>query len=210
MSRKTTRSVKRSNKKVAAKKNGKKAPVAGANGHSRRGAGVRIAPSLLAANFALLRDQVKPLKGLSVNWLHLDIMDGHFVPNISFGPDVVRDIREIEPSLYFDVHLMIDNPRSYVKQFVDAGAQNITFHVEAAGDDTANLLKYIRRHDCHAGICIKPRTKVDAIVDVLKYADLVLVMTVEPGFGGQELIPSTLNKVRELALIREEDRKSVV
>lgn len=172
--------------------------------HTRRGCGVRIAPSLLAADFTNLQDSLRPLKSLSLSWLHLDIMDGHFVPNISFGPDVVRQLRPLDESLYFDVHLMISEPRKYVREFIDAGAQNITFHVEAAGEDTANLLKYIRRHKCQAGVSIKPRTSVSQIRDVLTYADLVLVMTVEPGFGGQSLIPSTLNKVRELVLLREE------
>lgn len=173
-------------------------------GKPRRGTAVRIAPSLLAADFANLEGSIKPLKDLSLSWLHLDIMDGAFVPNISFGPDIVRQIRPIDPSLYFDVHLMINDPRAYVKAFCEAGAQNITFHVEAAGDDTANLLKYIRRQGCHSGVSIKPKTCVSSIKDVLQFADLVLVMTVEPGFGGQKLIPQTLNKVRELVLLREE------
>jgi len=171
---------------------------------SRRGQGVRLAPSLLAADFSKLESAIKPLNSLRINWLHLDIMDGHFVPNISFGPDVVRLIRPVDPKLYFDVHLMIEDPRTYVKQFVEAGAQNITFHVEAAKEDSANLLKYIRRQKIHSGISIKPKTPVSEIIDILKFADIVLVMTVEPGFGGQKLIPSTLNKVRELFNLREE------
>jgi ribulose-phosphate 3-epimerase len=165
---------------------------------------VRIAPSLLAANFANLGDSIRPLKALSLNWLHLDIMDGIFVPNISFGPGVVRQIRAIDESMYFDAHLMIAEPRRYVKEFLEAGAQGVTFHVEAAGDDTGPLLRYIRRQGAHAGISIKPRTKVAEIREYLPFADLVLVMTVEPGFGGQKLIPSTLNKVRELVHLREE------
>jgi len=171
---------------------------------SRRGTGVRIAPSLLAANFANLSEAIRPLRSLSLNWLHLDIMDGVFVPNISFGADVVRQIRQLDESLFFDVHLMITEPRRYVKDFLEAGAQGITFHVEAAGDDSGPLLRYIRRHRAHSGISIKPRTKVSEIRDHLPFADLVLVMTVEPGFGGQKLIPATLNKVRELVHLREE------
>ncbi|MDK2973600.1 MAG: ribulose-phosphate 3-epimerase [Candidatus Sumerlaeota bacterium] len=179
------------------------------NGHSakkcsRRGTGVRIAPSLLAADFTDLRSSIRPLTPLSVKWLHLDVMDGNFVPNISFGPGVISQARTIDSSLYFDTHLMIADPRKYVKDFVDAGSQNLTFHVEAAGDDSANLLKYIRRQNCHAGISLKPKTALSAIENYLPYADLVLVMTVEPGFGGQALIPSTLNKVRQLVLLREE------
>lgn len=165
---------------------------------------MRIAPSLLAANFGSLADCIRPLKSLSIQWLHLDIMDGNFVPNISFGPGVVRSIRDIDKTLYFDVHLMIADPRRYAKDFIDAGAQNITFHVEAAGDDSAALLKHLRRLGVNAGISIKPKTRVSEIKDLLPFADLVLVMTVEPGFGGQKLIPNTLNKVRELVLLREE------
>jgi ribulose-phosphate 3-epimerase len=165
---------------------------------------VRLAPSLLAADFANLEACIKPLKPLSISWLHLDIMDGQFVPNISFGPGIVKAVRAIEHSLYFDTHLMIADPRRYVRDFIEAGSQNITFHVEAAGEDSVNLLKYIRRHKVDAGISIKPKTKVAAIHECLPHADLVLVMTVEPGFGGQALIPATLNKVRELALLREE------
>ncbi len=172
--------------------------------HSRRGAGVRLAPSLLAADFTNLASSIKPLKALSISWLHLDIMDGNFVPNISFGPSVVRQVRDVDSSLYFDCHLMIADPRKYAKEFIEAGVQNLTFHAEAAGDDTAALLKYIRRLKCGAGVSIKPRTKVSEIREVLEFADLVLVMTVEPGFGGQKLIPATLNKVRELVLLREE------
>lgn len=171
---------------------------------TRRGKGVHLAPSLLAADFSKLEDCIKPLKSICVNWLHLDIMDGHFVPNISFGPAVVKQLRPIDTSLYFDVHLMISDPRSYVKQFCEAGADNITFHVEAAGEDSLNLLKYIRRQKVHAGISIKPKTQVSEIKELLRFADLVLVMTVEPGFGGQALIPSTLNKVRELNILRDE------
>ncbi|MGF1572867.1 MAG: ribulose-phosphate 3-epimerase [Sumerlaeia bacterium] len=171
---------------------------------TRRGKGVHLAPSLLAADFSRLEDCVKPLKSLCVNWLHLDIMDGNFVPNISFGPAVVKQLRPIDANLYFDVHLMIADPRAYIKPFCDAGADNITFHVEAAGEDSMNLLRYIRRQKIHAGISIKPKTPVSDIKELLKFADLVLVMTVEPGFGGQALIPSTLNKVRELSIIREE------
>ena len=165
---------------------------------------MRIAPSLLAADFLRLEECIKPLRDLSLGWLHLDIMDGVFVPNISFGPDIVKQARKVDPALYFDVHLMIQNPRQYVKDFCEAGAQNITFHVEAAGEDTGNLLKYIRRQGCQCGVSIKPKTPVSAIHEVLPFCDLVLVMTVEPGFGGQKLIPHTLNKVRELVLLREE------
>ncbi|MEQ8818674.1 MAG: ribulose-phosphate 3-epimerase [Sumerlaeia bacterium] len=180
-------------------------PAKGNGSVSRRGTGVRIAPSLLAADFSCLEDAVKPLKGLSVRWLHLDVMDGHFVPNISFGPAVIGNIRPLDPNLFFDVHLMISEPRRYFERFVEAGANHITFHVEAAGrDESPRLLRDIKAAGVQAGISIKPDTPVSAIRDCLPDADMVLVMTVEPGFGGQRLIPHTLNKVRELVLLREE------
>lgn len=170
---------------------------------TRRGAGVRLAPSLLAADFRNLRPAIEALRPLSISWLHLDIMDGHFVPNISFGPGLVKSIRSIDPNLYFDCHLMVSEPHNFVESFLEAGVQNITFHQEAAGDRSADLLRQIADMDCHAGISIKPKTPVSALDGLLELADLVLVMTVEPGFGGQKLIPATLNKVRELVLLRE-------
>jgi ribulose-phosphate 3-epimerase len=169
-----------------------------------RGRGVHIAPSLLAANFANLGGCLSAARQANLRWIHLDIMDGHFVPNLTFGPPVVESLRRAEPSLFFDVHLMVADPKAYIKPFVEAGAQLITFHVEAAGEDSANLLRTIRRHGLQAGISIRPKTPVSAIEPYLDLADLVLVMTVEPGFGGQKLIPSTVNKVRELCLLREE------
>ncbi len=165
---------------------------------------MHIAPSLLSADFANLRVELQNVRQAGLRWIHLDIMDGHFVPNISFGPPVVQSIRSISRELFFDVHLMIEDPRAYVKEFTSAGAQLVTFHVEAAGEDTTNLLRYIRRQGAQAGLSLRPRTRVSEIEPYIDQADLILVMTVEPGFGGQKLIPGTLNKVRELNLLREE------
>jgi ribulose-phosphate 3-epimerase len=194
-------SIKHSKKK-APSSNGAKAPRP--EGALRRGVGVHIAPSLLAADFADLRGAMRSLKAASIRWLHLDVMDGHFVQNLTMGVPVLKSIAADSPDFYFDVHLMIDQPRAFVRPFADAGAKLITFHVEAAGDDSVNLLKHIRRIGVHSGISVRPKTPISAIRDCLPYADLVLIMTVEPGFGGQKLMPETLNKVRELVHLRDE------
>lgn len=169
-----------------------------------RGRGVHIAPSLLAADFADLKGDLGCMRQAGCRWLHLDMMDGHFVPNLSFGPLVAESIRPVSKELFFDCHLMVTDPRNYIKPLMTIGTQLITFHVEAAGEDSLNLLRYIRRQGIQAGISVKPKTPVSDLVPYLSSADLVLVMTVEPGFGGQKLIPSTLNKVRELVHLREE------
>jgi ribulose-phosphate 3-epimerase len=168
-----------------------------------RGRGVHIAPSILSADFADLKNSLLTVKKAGCRWIHLDIMDGHFVPNLTMGPVVVQSIRSVSKQLFFDVHLMITDPRDYIKAFVEAGAQLITFHYEAAGDDSLNLLKYIHRQGIQAGISIKPRTPVEKIEPLIHLTDLVLIMSVEPGFGGQKLIPHTMNKVRELVHLRE-------
>ena len=160
---------------------------------------IQISPSILAADFAYLGEAVLKAEEARVDMLHIDVMDGHFVPNISFGPSVVRSLRKIS-DLFFDVHLMISEPERYVEQFAQAGADLITFHYEAT-DSPAELLRHIRSLGKKAGISIKPNTDVQVLEDILDETDLVLVMTVEPGFGGQALIPSTLDKVEQLRTI---------
>ncbi len=155
-----------------------------------------IAPSLLAADFSDLKGEIKRIEEAGANYLHLDVMDGHFVPNISFGAGVVADIRK-HTQLIFDVHLMISDPLKYVDSFIKAGADIITFHYECT-DAPMEMLKAIQAKHIPCGISISPKTPVDAVLPFVGEADMILVMTVEPGFGGQSFMPECLDKVRVL------------
>ncbi len=171
-----------------------------------RGSAVLIAPSLLSADFSHLAGELRLVERAGCHWIHLDIMDGHFVPNLTFGPPVVNALRGVGRKLFFDAHLMVENPRQYIRPFADAGVQLLTVHQEACADQTAAVLRAIRKAGLQSGVSIRPRTPVSVLEDCLDSADLVLIMSVEPGFGGQRLIPSTLNKVRQLVLERERRR----
>lgn len=157
-----------------------------------------ISPSLLAADFKNLAADIKRISDAGANYLHLDIMDGHFVPNISFGPGLVASIRSTT-KLIFDVHLMVTDPQKYAPEFIKAGADIITFHYESTSDPRA-LLQYLRDREVKTGISISPNTPAEVLYPFIEegLCDMVLVMTVEPGFGGQKLIPSTLDKVRAI------------
>jgi ribulose-phosphate 3-epimerase len=161
---------------------------------------IELAPSILSADFAHLADNVQAVADGGATILHVDVMDGHFVPNITIGPPVVASLRKVT-RLPLDVHLMIENPDQFIPAFVDAGADWISVHQEAC-IHLHRTLELIRSHGMNVGVVINPATPVETLTEVLDMVDHVLVMSVNPGFGGQSFIPFTLDKVRKLALMR--------
>jgi len=154
---------------------------------------VLVAPSILSADFSKLGEEIKAVEEAGADWLHIDVMDGHFVPNITIGPVVVKSIRPVT-DLTFDVHLMIEEPAKYVDAFADAGADIITVHAECNGlEETVALIK----KKCRAGVALKPSTSLDSVKDIVDDIDMLLVMTVNPGFGGQKFMSSVLPKIEE-------------
>jgi ribulose-phosphate 3-epimerase len=165
---------------------------------------IELAPSILSADFARLGEQVRAAAEGGGTVIHVDIMDGHFVPNITIGPPVVKSLRKVT-ELPLDCHLMIENPDLFIPDFAEAGADWISVHQEACRhlNRTLNL---IRSHDCLAGVVINPATPVETLCEVLEIADYVLVMSVNPGFGGQKFIPAAVHKIRRLAELRSQQR----
>jgi ribulose-phosphate 3-epimerase len=163
-----------------------------------------IAPSILSANFAALGHDLNLIEKAGADWTHIDVMDGHFVPNITIGPVVVKYLRKTS-NLFFDVHLMITNPEKHWQEFQKAGADLITFHSEVQVDKK-KLIEDIKSSNIKVGISIKPNTPVSEIEELLPYLDLVLVMTVEPGFGGQSFISNMVAKIETLRKIIDENK----
>lgn len=167
-----------------------------------------LAPSMLSADFARLGEQLKEIKDCGVTHLHIDVMDGLFVPSISFGMPVIESIRK-SCDLFFDLHLMIMNPERYIERFCEIGADSITIHYESL-EDVEGALKLIRAQGVKAGLAIKPQTEVEKIIPYLPLLDVVLVMTVEPGFGGQKYIHSCTQKIAQLRQIIDEKQLDVL
>ena len=155
-----------------------------------------IAPSLLSANFLNLQKDCDMLNQSQADWYHLDVMDGRFVPNISFGPMIVEFFRKATDK-YCDVHLMIEEPEKYAEAFKKAGADNLTVHIEACKHLHRNI-QQIKALNMHAGVAINPHTPIDSLKDIIKDIDLVCIMSVNPGFGGQSFIPHTIDKIKQL------------
>jgi ribulose-phosphate 3-epimerase len=165
---------------------------------------VEIIPSILSADFARLADEIARVERGGARMLHLDVMDGHFVQNLTIGPPVVESVRKAT-KLHLDIHLMIENPERYVADFVHAGANSVLVHYEAARH-LDGTLEMIKKEGAMAGVVLNPATPVSVLQDVLQVADYVLLMSVNPGFGGQRFIPYVLQKVRELDRMRREKR----
>lgn len=161
-----------------------------------------LSPSILAADFARLGEQIKEVDEAGAQYLHIDVMDGVFVPSISFGMPVIKTIRKVTDRI-FDVHLMIVEPERYVKEFKECGADSITFHLEAT-EDADETIDMIRGLGCRVGMSIKPKTPVEAVRKYLNKLDMLLVMTVEPGFGGQKYIPESTERIRQVQKMADE------
>ena len=159
-----------------------------------------IAPSLLSADFSNLKKDIEMINDSEADWFHLDIMDGHFVPNISFGIPVVKSIKKYAKKT-LDVHLMITNPEDYIEKFIEVGADIITVHVEACKEKTAHILREIKKRNIKAGLAINPNTDYKVIEDYIKLIDMVCLMGVFPGFGGQKIIDSTFQRCKKIRKI---------
>ena len=168
---------------------------------------IKISPSILSADFSKLGEEIIALEKAGADYIHIDVMDGHFVPNITIGPEVIKRLRPVT-KLTFDVHLMIAPVNNFIKDFADAGADIITFHPEAT-ENVSETIALIKKLGKKVGISLKPKSKIDLIENYLSEIDLILIMSVEPGFGGQKFMPEVLDKMKKIRILVNEKKLNI-